>query len=74
MGSVTVVSKRVVLGWNVGSKERSEEGKLNAEFNAKTWLGGKGVLHSVGGGNFCENEGMNGGRREGGGAGPALMI
>ena len=30
-----MVSKRVVLGWNVGSKERSEEEKLNAGFNAK---------------------------------------
>ena len=42
-----MVSKRVVLGWNVGSKERSEEEKLNAGFNAcRTRLGGKGALHS----------------------------
>ena len=70
-----MVSKRVVLGWNVGSKERGEEEKLNAGFNAcRTRLGGKGALHSEGGGNFCENEGMNGERREGGGTGPAPMI
>ena len=70
-----MVSKRVVLGWNVGSKERSEEEKLNAEFNAKQDVaGGEGGSPLGGWGNFCENEGMNGGRREGGGAGPALMI
>ena len=76
MGPVTVVSKRVVLGWNVGSKERSEEEKLNAGFNAKQdEAGGEGGSPlEWGGGNFCENEGMNGERREGGGTGPALMI
>jgi len=39
---------------NAGSREKSEEEKLNAECND---CGGKGELHSGGGGNFERTRG-----------------
>ena len=68
MGSVTVVSKRVVLGWNVGSKERSEEENSTPDsMLSRTRLGEKGALHSNWvGGTFVRTRGwMEGGGREG---------
>ena len=59
--------------WGV-KREARKKNSTPDSMPSRTRLGGKGALHSEGGGNFCENEGMNGGRREGGGAGPALMI
>ena len=74
MGPITVVSERVVLGLNAGSKERSEEENSTPDsMLSRTRLGEKGALHSIGWGELCENEGVDGERREGGSTGPALV-
>ena len=68
MGPITVVSERVVLGLNAGSKERNEEENSTPDtMLSRTRLGEEGALHSIlGGGNFERTRGwMEGGGRKG---------